>query len=350
MDPLAAAGTILHPLKAPEDVGAVRRLVHALALQMGASAADCGRAELAVTELGTNTLHHARPGGYLLVQRLAPPHGRGLEILAVDRGPGIRQLGSVLQGTARATDVAVSPMSGLGCGLSSVSRIASDFDVHTSEQGTVVLARFCFEPPLRSPHFRWGAVSVPLLGEQENGDGWACVADEFGCGVLVADGLGHGPAAARASGAAVEMFQRAGALDIERYFDDAHLALRGTRGAAVSVCKVVLADETLLFAGLGNVEGRCHGKEASTGFTPRSGTVGMNVQPSKIQVRRLAWEPGCILVMHSDGVRQHFDLGTLRDLRQRDPTLVAAVLHRDHGRGRDDATVVVLQDTRVGGR
>jgi hypothetical protein len=31
-------------------------------------------------------------------------------------------------------------------------------------------------------------------------------------------------------------------------------------------------------------------------------------------------------------------------LRQRDPALIAGVLYRDHGRGRDDATVVVVRE------
>lgn len=62
---------------------------------------------------------------------------------------------------------------------------------------------------------------------------------------------------------------------------------------------------------------------------------------------RMPWEPGSTLVMYSDGLRSHFSLAAFGDLRSHDPTLIAAVLHRDIARGRDDATVVVLRDARA---
>ena len=354
MGPLARSFREVHYLTAPPDVGALRRLARELALEQSASDADCGRVELVATELGTNTLRHAQPPGYMLLQPLTLPHCRGVEILAVDHGPGIRDLAGVLAGLpGRRFDLnaqAEGPRC-LGVGLSAVRRLASEFDIHSQrDRGTVVLARIFFEPPARALGFRAGTVSVPVMGEQQNGDAWAFVAQPTGCAALVADGLGHGPLAARASVAAAAVFHRAGVLDPESYFQAAHEALRGTRGAAVSLCCIFPGQHRLVFAGVGNVEGRIHLTSRSVGLAPRSGTLGMNPQAPRIELRELAWEPGAILVLHSDGLRHHYDLAAYGDLRQHDPTVIAALLHRDLARARDDATVMVVQDMRAAPR
>jgi len=50
-----------------------------------------------------------------------------------------------------------------------------------------------------------------------------------------------------------------------------------------------------------------------------------------------------LVVLHSDGIETRWTVDRIRPLLQRDPTLVAAVLLRDHTRRRDDATVVVIR-------
>jgi anti-sigma regulatory factor (Ser/Thr protein kinase) len=355
MDSLIASPEVLHWMKGPEDVGALRRAVRRLALTLRATDAECARVELVATELGTNTLHHARPPGYLVLQPLAPPAPRGLELLAVDRGPGIADVRAVLDGPAgtgrrgsASREAHDARPLGLGCGLASVRRLASEFDVHSDPgRGTVVLARFFFElPEQRETRMSWGAVALPLAGELQNGDGWAVTLQATGCSLVLADGLGHGPGAARASTAAIELFHRQPELDLARYLADANLALRATRGAAVSVCRVLLEQRRLLFAGLGNVEGRLYRSDRSTGLAPRCGTLGMNANVPKMIVHELAWEPGSMLVLHSDGVRHPFDDAVPAALRAHDPALIAATLQRDLARGRDDATVLVLRDLR----
>jgi hypothetical protein len=46
--------------------------------------------------------------------------------------------------------------------------------------------------------------------------------------------------------------------------------------------------------------------------------------------------------MHSDGVSARGDLRNRPDLLACHPAIIAAALYRDHGRGRDDATVLVI--------
>jgi hypothetical protein len=46
--------------------------------------------------------------------------------------------------------------------------------------------------------------------------------------------------------------------------------------------------------------------------------------------------------MHTDGLRTRWILSERPGLSARHPAVIAAVLHRDFLRGRDDATVLVL--------
>jgi hypothetical protein len=71
------------------------------------------------------------------------------------------------------------------------------------------------------------------------------------------------------------------------------------------------------------------------------GTIGHEVH--RIQGFDYRLEPGHLLVMHSDGLRSHWDIDRYPGLLTRDPFLIAGVLYRDNFKGNDDATVVVAR-------
>ena len=53
--------------------------------------------------------------------------------------------------------------------------------------------------------------------------------------------------------------------------------------------------------------------------------------------------PDDVMVLASDGIRTHMDLGAYPGIWQHHPALAAALLFRDFSRRRDDTTVVVLR-------
>ena len=73
-----------------------------------------------------------------------------------------------------------------------------------------------------------------------------------------------------------------------------------------------------------------------------NGTVGHAVR--KVQEFVYPWQPGSLLVMHSDGLGTHWQLGRYPGLASRHPGVVAGVLYRDFRRERDDVTVLVASD------
>lgn len=338
-----------HVVRTEEDVGALRRAVAALTTTC--EGVQPGEAALVATELGTNLVRHA-DGGYVLYRRLA----RGIELLAVDRGPGMPHGGRLaLRGhrptvTQAATSGAVGQDGrvagdGLGVGLGTVERLATTFDLYSSQpDGTVVLARLT-DGPAAPSWCRWGAVDVPLHGEGESGDRWAVAADG-GLLALVVDGLGHGPEAARASLAAVAAFRERPVADVERLVRQAHEAMVGTRGGALGVCAVDPGRGELVFAGVGNVLGRLVLDGRSRSVLGQPGTLGGHGRLPRSRPVRHPWKRGAVLALATDGLRSRWDPLASPALLGHDPTVVAAVLERDHGRPNDDVTVLVVKDVR----
>ena len=159
--------------------------------------------------------------------------------------------------------------------------------------------------------------------------------------LMVADGLGHGLLAAEAAQQAVEAFEQANADSPPAAIDDIHQALRGTRGAAVAVAALDTVAEQVTFCGLGNIAGAIVTSASVQHMVSMNGTAGH--EKPRIQPFEYRWPGGAILVMHSDGLATQWNLARYPHLLGRHPAVMAGVLYRDHGRGRDDVTVVVVR-------
>ena len=320
------------PVDDPSGRGEVRRAAVALAAALDFSEADRGRVALVATEAAGN-LHKHATGGEVVLRSLSAAEGGGLELLAVDRGPGMADVGKCLRD---GFSTAGSP----GHGLGAMGRLADRFDLHSAPGvGTAVLVRVC---PGGRPGLPVGTVCLPVAGEDECGDAWAATPDAGRLAVLVADGLGHGPAAAAAARAAVECFRAAPRTDPAAVLHRLHEALRPTRGAAAAVAVVDPFAGTLRYAGVGNISGVVIGPDGRRhGLVSHSGTLGREVR--KVQAFDHPWPAGGLLVMHSDGLGSQWDLGRYPGLAARDPALVAGVLYRDARRGRDDCTVLAAR-------
>lgn len=73
--------------------------------------------------------------------------------------------------------------------------------------------------------------------------------------IAVIDALGHGPDAAAVAARAVDTLAALADADAPSSIRACHDALKGTRGAALSVIRIDLDAGRMTFAGLGNVEG-----------------------------------------------------------------------------------------------
>ena len=308
-------------------IAVVRREAKAMAAGLGFGVTQQEEAAIVATELTTNLVRHA--GGGTVILR---PNGTtgGLDLLALDRGPGISDL-------PRALRDGFSTGGSAGTGLGAVRRLATAFDVSsTPGRGTAVLARLGGTldgmPAV-------DGVALPLEGEAASGDGWAAVRDGDVVTVLAVDGLGHGENAAYAARAATR--ELLPDLLPEEQLERIHLALRSTRGAAGAVARLDLRTGALRFAGIGNISAVTVTGTTARALPSNNGTLGSRV--GRITPYERALEPGSLLVMHSDGARNGWDLAAYPGLIRRDPLLIAGVLIRDFERGRDDVSAVVAR-------
>jgi anti-sigma regulatory factor (Ser/Thr protein kinase) len=317
------------------QVSETRRRATDMAERQGFGGTDSGRVALVATELATNILKHGN-GGEVLVGAYGEGPDSGIELIALDKGPGIANVAASLADGYSTAGTA-------GKGLGAVVRQSHFVDIASwPGNGTAVLARLKpGQPPVGfSDTSRIGAVSVPKLGEDVCGDSWSVSVGQEETTLMVADGLGHGPEAAEAAVEAVRLFHRFNGHRAPVLLEYIHGGLRATRGAAVSLVRFQPASGKLIYSGVGNVAGVIATNGELRRMVSMPGTAGHNAR--KIQAFECPFSAG-LVVLHSDGIASSWTLDRYPNLAARHPTLIAAVLYRDLTRRRDDATVLVAK-------
>lgn len=326
------AHTLLH-VADRSQVPETRQAARVAAERAGFSETDAHRVGIVATELATNLVKHAGQGGYMLLVARTDPAPE-VELLAVDRGPGMADI-------ARSLADGYSTSGSSGSGLGAVRRLADDFDIYSQPgKGTVVLARMRRAGGTSTATaLQVGGVSVAMTGESVCGDAWMVTADRGRTMIGIADGLGHGQHASVAASTAVRAMSSQAFSTTVQMLTAAHEAIRHTRGAAAAVTFVDPRATIVTAAGVGNIATAIVGDESIRQAVSLGGILGHEVR--QFREYQYPWIGGALLVMHSDGLISHWSLDGYPGLRQRHPALVAAVLYRDYQRGRDDVTVVV---------
>ncbi|MDP2344723.1 MAG: SpoIIE family protein phosphatase [Deltaproteobacteria bacterium] len=202
------------------------------------------------------------------------------------------------------------------------------------------------------------SLSSNAPGCSECGD--ACVVVDVAAGtvVCVVDGLGHGPEAAAAAGAALEIVKTHAFLALPQLFERVHEGLRKTRGVVMSIALVDDA-ASLTWLGVGNVEGAvigAHGRAprqrdgtrsargngaARASLMTRGGVVGYKLPP--LRASTTSFGHGDTLLFATDGLTSGFhslvDDRPLEDLAQR---ILAGFT-----KGDDDALICVARRSPI---
>jgi anti-sigma regulatory factor (Ser/Thr protein kinase) len=318
------------------SAGEARRAAVTCATAVGMNETDCGKISIAVTELATNVVKHAGRGK-ILCEPVAQDGIRGLRVLALDKGPGIRDVSAALKD-------GYSTAGTLGNGLGAVRRLSTRFDLYTApKRGTCIFAEFWPKGTYSGGnHFVLGVVSQAMRGEEVCGDGWGTRPTADHCFFMVVDGLGHGTFAAEAAREAERVLADSHANSAETILRDCHDALKKTRGAAGAIAAISQEKGTLVFSGVGNISGAVFDGENRRGIASHNGTLGH--QMTKVQEFTVPWNPASVLIMHSDGLGSKWDLNQYPGLASKHPSIIAAILYRDFERERDDVTVLAAKN------
>lgn len=182
--------------------------------------------------------------------------------------------------------------------------------------------------------FRTAHICLPMPGEIKNGD--AVLVREHGEAELllaVIDGLGHGPDAAHASQIARELLaQMPQGTSVEPAMQEMHRALRGTRGAAATLC--IIRGDQLEACAVGNVA--LLSVNCSVPLVLSAGVLGHQV--SRFRIAKATVRAGTRLALISDGLSTRF---RLEELRQLDAQDTCHELMKRYRRKEDDATVLI---------
>jgi len=332
------AFTIAHS----SDISSARRYAAQLSSALGFGEVQAGRLAIIVTEAATNILKHAGDG-LMLITPVSDGGRHSVEVLALDRGKGIANIGESLSD-------GVSTSGTQGTGLGAIRRLSRAFDVYSAPgKGSAFYAaidsvetevmRGRSDRPTRLVDY--AGICIPIAGEEECGDAWAVEVDDAGVTIMVADGLGHGPEAALASAAAVRAVASHRGLPPAAVMEHIHKALRPTRGAAVAVARHAAGSTELVFGGIGNIAAAVLGPEIRKQMVSHNGIVGHNMR--KVQEFTAPWPQEAVYVMCSDGITTQWDIAGYPGLFARHPAVIAGVIYRDFSRGRDDATVLVVR-------
>src|SRR5262249_46836509 len=319
-------------------VAEARRLASMAAAEQGLGESDIGRVAIVATELATNLVKHAG-GGQIAIGAFDDSEGTGLEILALDKGPGIADVQKALADGH-------STAGSAGTGLGGAHRASSVFAVSTrSGHGTAIVARIrkSKDQPHRSSRYIVSGLCVPYPGKAVCGDGWAIAPVEERIVVLLADGAGHGPEAHRAAMRAIEILREKAKVAPEEVVQRVHTALGATRGAAVAVARLEPEANggNVNFVGVGNISPAQIEGEQVRRMASLKGTAG-HAAP-RIRAFQYPYRDTPTVILHSAGLTSRWDLSEYPGLMSAHPSLIAGILYRDFRRGRDDASIVAVR-------
>jgi negative regulator of sigma-B (phosphoserine phosphatase) len=188
-----------------------------------------------------------------------------------------------------------------------------------------------------------GMAAAALQGERHSGDRAVFVAWESGALAAAIDGLGHGVEAAAAAEEAAKVLTAHPREAPETLLKRCHEALVRTRGVVMTLAWFDLESSMLTWTGVGNVEGRLMRATAAPGMAPESalikgGVVGYSLPTVRPTTTRL--QSGDTLVMATDGIASAFASSLVAGVHAQE---LAERILAEHGRGTDDALVVVVR-------
>lgn len=324
----------------PADIVISQQRAKELALEFGFSGTISEEIALAVKELASNLIRHA-PGGRLILKPVKSDGRAGLEIETVDNGPGIENVNQAL------TD-GFSTGGGLGYGLGTVNRLMDELEIISDTKtppGTRIICRrwrrgdnaYTSKCPID-----FGIATRPFPGMTVNGDAFVCVKWNENVLAGVIDGLGHGQFAHQAAETARGYVENHYDQPLETIFNGVGRACQGTRGVVMALALFEWSQQLLTFASIGNIEARLLKKEEGMGFIVRRGILGVNAP--KPVVTRHRWNISNIMVLHSDGVKSHWNWNELSDVLSSPASIVAGHFINRLARESDDATVIVVKE------
>ena len=333
------------------DVGVCRRKASAFAKSLGFTDVKTGEIAIIVSEMVTNVVKHANAKGHFVMCRIKDSYDHiGLETWCCDEGDGIKDLSTSMQD-------GISNTNTLGVGMGAIKRLSDEFEINPDKPESFKYEIFSgirtYNTCLRSrkwlPNTKWsgsnktleiGATSRPKPGERLNGDAFLVThLSHTKTLVAVIDGLGHGKEANIASQLAREQILIKQDAPLDVLMKHCHNALRGTRGATISLVLIDSEQKKLWFTGIGNIETWIMNAQGKKGLLSYGGIVGHNIRSPKLFEQSFTEKD--TLCLFSDGISTRWN-GDDINISGQAQSMSEQIMNK-FSKINDDASILVIR-------
>jgi len=304
-----------------------------------------GKLDIIASEMTTNLIKYAHSGRELLVKAVRLNSNVGIELISLDKAPGIPDLHKVMED-------GYSSSGTKGEGFGAIKRLSDEFDIYSQAQkGTITLSRV-YKKKASSAYtfgkskeqFEVKGVMIPMKGEEVCGDSWGYLEKDRECSIALMDGLGHGPHAHLAATEAVKIFNEHSKDMPAPILLTINEEIKKTRGAVGFIVNISAEKGLFTYCGVGNITCRVFAPDNSRTLISFNGILGLNVR--RINNNVSAWDNGKMLILHSDGLATKWDISQYPGILAKDLSILATALYRDYSRQKDDVTVIVIRNKK----
>lgn len=317
----------------------IKKEIHSLVQSAGFSVKKIAEIDIIVSEILTNLVKHAG-GGMLLAKVTANiDQQQQLELISLDKGPGMTDV-------TRMMNDGISTTKTLGGGLGALKRLSDDCQIYSQKSwGTVILIRVLSKPnnnKAKPPKAIVRSILIPKPGETQCGDGCYYTSNDQYLRVLLCDGLGHGPDAAKVAELAGQTFLDHPIDDPVEAIRHLNTALKRSRGAVATVAIFDFKQKIWNICGIGNIMTKMLSRDGYKNYMPYNGIVGLNV-PRNLSIQQIPHDDTQQLVMCSDGIRSRWETLKYHGITRYDPSVFCAALINDYARNTDDVGIVTCK-------
>ena len=332
-----------HAVRDESGLILLRSKLRAVSRRMGYTELVRERMELVYNEMVTNQLKFAEGSGVVQLWE-TDVAGKGLELFALDYGPGILDVESAsIDGFTTAGTMG----KGLGairrlCRESSIYSVHKGSSVDDAWHGTAVWAKFPQDKVQdKNDALRYGMYVRSYQDNLFNGDCIYIHRNKNQFRWLHMDGLGHGEQAADT----VKGLQDIVRIEkpIQERLEILNSRLQGSRGSVAIMVDVDTSRDTVSICGIGDMT--CYlmqdEERQSVGFS--QGILGHAHR--SINVVDLPFNGNAVLYTASDGIRRNWTLDSFPKLWKSPPQLISFFLGYMIGRSNDDKSIMILSNT-----
>ena len=187
-------------------------------------------------------------------------------------------------------------------------------------------------------------IIIPLMHNiNESGDLAIVKEDKDYYYLGLIDGLGHGKNANIAAKIAIEYLDNNFSNSLDELIIQLNEKLHGTVGAVIALCCLNKNNKEMIYSGIGNITVRIIGRKSFKCIS-RDGIVGYSMPNPKNDNYNLY--PGDLLLMYSDGVKEHFDLLDFPGLQNESVVKITETLIETYSKNNDDVSMITCKVKR----